>query len=112
MAVSFGGWKPPIRTAEIIQKPLVKFGGLIPRPGRGILTAVSPKMVKPREKPRAFSNGDLRVKIGTHGACVDVSEQQWETNYKTHEHTKNIEQQCASVTCDKKRECTQSKYTK
>ena len=29
------------------------------------VTAVSPKMVKPREKPMAFSNGDLRVKIGT-----------------------------------------------
>ena len=53
-----------------------------------IQTAVSPKMVKPREKPRAFSNGDLRAKIGTKGACVDVSEQQLETNYKTHEHTK------------------------
>ena len=35
----------------------------------------------------AFSNGDLRAKIGTQGACADVSEQQRETNYKTHEHT-------------------------
>ena len=52
------------------------------------VTAVSPKMVKPREKLRAFSNGDLRAKIGTQGACADVSEQQLETNYKTHEHTK------------------------
>ena len=53
-----------------------------------IQTAVSPEMVKPREKPRAFSNGDLRAKIGTQGACADVSVQQLETNYKTHEHTK------------------------
>jgi hypothetical protein len=51
-------------------------------------TAVSPKLVKPREKPRAFSNCDHRAKIGTQGACADVSEQQLETNYKTHEHTK------------------------
>ena len=35
-------------------------------------TAVSPKMVKPREKPRAFSNCDHRAKIGTQGACADV----------------------------------------
>ena len=33
-AVSFGGWKPPIKTAEKLQKPLVIFGGFIPRPGR------------------------------------------------------------------------------
>ena len=52
-----------------------------------IQTAVSPILVKPREKPRAFSNGDLRTKPSTQGACADVSEQQWETNYKTQEHT-------------------------
>ena len=51
-------------------------------------TAVSPKLVKPREKPRAFSNCDHRAKIGTQGACADVSKQQLETNYKTHEHIK------------------------
>ena len=51
------------------------------------VTAVSPKMVKPREKPRAFSNGDLHAKPSTQGAGADVSEQQRETNYKTHEHT-------------------------
>ena len=53
-----------------------------------IQTAVSPKLVKPREKPSAFSNGDLLAKIGTQGACADVSEQQREMNYKTHDHTK------------------------
>ena len=52
-----------------------------------IQTVVSPKLVKPREKPRAFSNGDLRAKISTQGACVDISEQQRETKYKTHKHT-------------------------
>src|SRR5579862_2375052 len=51
------------------------------------VTAVSPKKVKPREKPRAFSNCDHRAKIGTQGACADVSEQQLETKYMTHEHT-------------------------
>ena len=53
-----------------------------------IQTAVSPILVKPRGKPRAFSNDDLRTKISTQGACADVSEQHQETNYKTHEHIK------------------------
>ena len=39
-----------------------------------IQTAVSPILVKPREKLRAFSNGDLLAKISTQGACADVSE--------------------------------------
>ena len=50
-------------------------------------TADSPKMVNPKEKPRAFSIYGLRAKTSTQGACADVSEQHQETNYKTHEHT-------------------------
>ena len=67
-----------------------------------IQTAVSPILVKPREKPRAFSNSDLRAKTSTQGECADVSEQQRKTNYMTHRHTTtyNKEVQVWKVTCE------------
>ena len=37
-------------------------------------TVDSPEFLKPREKPRTFSEGDIRSKPSTYGACVNVSE--------------------------------------
>ena len=78
---------PPIQTAEYFPKAsglIWRFHSVVRPP---IKTVVSPILVKPMEKPRVFSNGDLRAKTSTQGACADVSEQQRETKNKTHKHT-------------------------
>ena len=74
-----GGFVRRLETADQNRRIIPEASGLIRRfhsaarpPNQ---TAVSPILVKPREKPRAFSNGDLRAKIGSHGACANVSEQ-------------------------------------
>ena len=63
-------------------------------------TADSPKVVNPKEKPRAFSIGGPHAKPSTMCASVDVSEQHRETNYKTHKTHNKIQHQSASVKCD------------
>ena len=121
---------PPNETAELVQRCLGRFCGYDWRFRTAVLaadhnrrtnpetsgikwrfhsavratdqTAVSPILLKPREKPRAFSNDNLRTKPSTQGACVDIFEQHRETNYKTQEHITiyNKKVQVWKVTCE------------
>ena len=63
-------------------------------------TVVSPLMVKPKEKPRAFSEGDLRAKPSTY-PCKRGRFRTYSGN-ELHDtkHTPRIDKQCASVKSD------------
>ena len=63
-------------------------------------TAVSPLLVKPKEKPRSFSEGDHRANQAHQCACADISEQHSRNELlDTLTHNK-IQQQSASVIGD------------
>ena len=65
-------------------------------------TAVSPLLVKPKEKPRHSPKAIFALNQAHFRACADVSEQYRETNYKTHKHTTRYKNkvQVWNVTCE------------
>ncbi|KAK0594192.1 hypothetical protein LWI29_004066 [Acer saccharum] len=84
--------KPPNKPERKNQSGMKRWFHSAARPP--IQTVVSPILVKPREKPRTSPTAIFALKASTQGASADVSEQQQETNYKTHNTQQHISKKC------------------
>ena len=81
-----------IKLENICAKRQFQFGGQATDQ-----TAVSPLMVKPKEKPRHSPKAIFALNQAHFRACANVSEQHRETNYKTHKTHKDVINQSGSV---------------